>query len=529
MRLLLLAALLPVPAVAQLAPVGVPRGHLRIELTGALDGFDQRYFGGAVEELGADLASPALGSNRIPSLTGADERLARITGDPSTHISLGGFPATADASRTIGVVGLAMGLSSRITVFARLPVMRTRITLATPFDSTSGAAGVNPADPLLGTTAGAAQTSGFLAAFDAALGQLQQRLSAGSYNGDPGQRALAEATLADGTALRDDLGGLLADPATAAPFLPTGTSAAGAAVTGRIQTLQTTLDTQLGVAGFDELPALPEQRVSQDQLTAFLTDQSGPIAGRLDEGRFSQRGDAEAGLTLTLLDRWRHDARGIGVRAAVTATGRLPTGFRERPIRFLDLGTGTGHSAAELTLTTDVGVGRLGARLIGSYERTFAADYVARVTAAEQPFAPSTALRTVRAEPGDAVFLSAQPFLRVAPPIAVTVGVSYWRRAEGTVVYATAADSIAGVPASILARDSRVSATVFRAGVTYAAAGAQAPGGRGLPLEASWTYERVVGASGGRVPKLNRLRADVRLYVRVWGGRGREKAGEEGP
>ncbi len=519
MRLRVFAALLfaAAPAAAQLAPVGVPRGQVRIELTGALDGYDQRYLAGSLGELGADLASPALGSDRISPLGPADERLVRITGDPSTRLNLGSFPVTADASRTLGIVGLAVGLSSRITAFARLPVMRTRLTLVTPFDSTSGNAGVNPADPLLGTADGAAQTSAFIQAFDAALTQLQQRLASGTYDGDPAQRGLAEATLASGAALRGDLNGLLADPATASPFLPTAGSAAGGAVTGRIQDLQATLAAGLGVPGFDELPALPVQRVSQDELTLFLTDQSGPIAGRLDEGRFSQRGDAEAGLTFTLVDRWRYDARGTGVRAAVTATGRLPTGFRERPIRFLDLGTGTGHAAAELTLTTDVGLGRFGVRLLGGYERSFAADYVARVTAADQPFAPASALRTVRAEPGDAVSLSAQPFLRVAPPIAITAGVSYWRRGAGTVEYATEADSIPGIPAAILARDSRISATVFRAGVTYAAAGAQAPGGRGLPLEASWTYERVVGASGGRVPKLNRLRADVRLYLRLWG------------
>ncbi|MGH7630004.1 MAG: hypothetical protein ACREOF_11620, partial [Gemmatimonadales bacterium] len=509
---------MPSAAFAQLAPVGVPRGMLRLELTGALDAFDQRYLNGSVGELGADLASPALGSDRIPSLVAAEERLARITGNPTTRINLGTFPVTADASRTVGIVGLAAGLTSRITLFARLPLLRTRVTLITPFDSTTGTAGVNPADPLLGHAEGAAQTGAFLQSFDTALEQLEQRLSSGAYDSDPARRALAAATLSDGTALRGDLGGLLVDPATASPFLPTRASAAGTAMTGRIEGLQSALAAELGVAGFDGLPALPEQRVSQDELTAFLTDLSGPIAGRLDEGRFSQRGDAEAGLAFTPIDRWRYDARGAGVRVAITATGRLPTGFRERPIRFLDLGTGTGHAAAEVTLTTDVGVGRFGARLIGSYQRSLAADYVARVTAAEQPFAPSSALRTVRAEPGDAVFLSAQPFFRVAPPIAVTAGLSYWRRAEGTVAYATVADSIPGIPASILARDSRVRVTVFRAGVTYAAAGAQAPGGRGLPLEASWTYERVVRASGGRVPKLSRLRADLRLYVRLWGG-----------
>jgi hypothetical protein len=519
-RLFLVAALLiaAVPAAAQLAPVGVPRGLVRVELTGILDGYDEQYVNGVAGELGADLASPALGSDRIPLLAGADERLARVTGDPSFRLNIGTFPVTAAANRTVGILGAALGLTSRITLFGRLPLMRTQLAITTPFDSTSGSVGVNPADPLLGTGAGASQTAAFIDAFDVALLQLQQQLSAGTYNGNPAQRSLAEATLADGAALRADLSELLRDPTTASPFLPTATSAGGAAVTSRIRGLQTTLSTELGVTGFDQLPALPEQRVSQDELTAFLTDQSGAIRGRLDEGRFSQRGDAEAGVTFTLVDGWRYDAKGTGVRAAITATARFPTGFRERAIRFLDLGTGTGHAATQVTLTTDLGLGRLGARLIGSYERSFAADYVARVTSPDQPYAAATALRTVTADPGDAVLLSVQPFLRLTPPIAITAGLSYWRRGEGTVTYATVADSIPGVPASILSRDSEISATVFRAGVTYAAAGARAPGGRGLPLEASWTYERVVDASGGRVPKVTGMRADLRLFVRLWGG-----------
>ncbi|MGH2667648.1 MAG: hypothetical protein ACRDH5_00745, partial [bacterium] len=245
---------MPSAAFAQLAPVGVPRGMLRLELTGALDAFDQRYLNGSVGELGADLASPALGSDRIPSLVAAEERLARITGNPTTRINLGTFPVTADASRTVGIVGLAAGLTSRITLFARLPLLRTRVTLITPFDSTTGTAGVNPADPLLGHAEGAAQTGAFLQSFDTALEQLEQRLSSGAYDSDPARRALAAATLSDGTALRGDLGGLLVDPATASPFLPTRASAAGTAMTGRIEGLQSALAAELGVAGFDGLP-----------------------------------------------------------------------------------------------------------------------------------------------------------------------------------------------------------------------------------------------------------------------------------
>ena len=41
-------------------------------------------------------------------------------------------------------------------------------------------------------------------------------------------------------------------------------------------------------------------------------------------------------------------------------------------------------------------------------------------------------------------------------------------------------------------------------------------GGRGLPVDAGWTYERVVSASGGRVPDIHRIRARLRVYLGLW-------------
>jgi hypothetical protein len=35
-------------------------------------------------------------------------------------------------------------------------------------------------------------------------------------------------------------------------------------------------------------------------------------------------------------------------------------------------------------------------------------------------------------------------------------------------------------------------------------------------VDAGWTYERVVGASGGRVPDIHRIRARFRLYLALW-------------
>jgi len=89
------ALCLPGAAWAQFSPVGVPKGLLRLELDGALETVDRRYLGGVSEEYAADLASPALGADRIPGLASPDAALARITGAPAASLDLGGLTATA--------------------------------------------------------------------------------------------------------------------------------------------------------------------------------------------------------------------------------------------------------------------------------------------------------------------------------------------------------------------------------------------------------------------------------------------------
>lgn len=510
------ALLLPTTAAAQLAPVGVPRGTLRLELGGAFENWDERYRDGALEPLAADLASPALGSDRLPALADAEARIGRITGDPTFRLNLGTLTANAQASRNVGTIGLAFGVTSRLTVFGRLPLVQGQLQPTIAFDSATGATGVNPSDPLLGSATGIAQTAQFFQQFDDALGTLQARLNGGAYDASAGQKALAQATLTAGSALRGDLFGLLLDPTTASGFLPLATTAAGQAIATRVAALQSTLAGSLGVPGFAALPALPDQRVSQAELTSYLTNPSGPVGGTLDATNIRQRGDAEIGAAYTLVDRWNTDAKGRGLRIAGSAALRLPTGFRERADRFLDVGTGTRTRAATVGVTADLGSGIFGMRLAGSYQRQFATEYSARVTPPSQPFAPASQIRTIRSDPGDVVALSARPFIRLAPPLAIVAGIDYWRRGAAVISYTSQADSIPGVSASVLATGTRANATTLAFGVTYSNPGRLLAGGTGLPLDVSWTVERVIGSGSGLVPKVQVVRAELRLYQRLF-------------
>jgi hypothetical protein len=503
-RLAVLACLLVPSALrAQLAPVGVPAGILRVDLDGALESWDQRWRDGAREPLGADLSSPAAGSDLFPSLGDADARIGRITGLPDFRLNLGTLTTDAVADVGRGSLGLALGLTRSLTVFGNIPLVQARVQSAIQLDAATADAGVNP---------GAAEEAGFFQELDASLTALSGRIAAGDFDADPALKARAQATLDAGSALRSDLFGLLADPVTASPFVPTATSPAGTAIGSRVAGLQTTLATDFGVAGFTTGVALPDTPVTRDDIVGLLGDPAGPIVLRTAESKVTFRGDAEAGLALTLADHWDRGARRGGFRAAVEGLVRFPTGRVARPDRLLALGTGDGQTDVELRLTTDLGAGRWGLRAEGMYNRQLAADYLVRVAPPTQPLAGIDLLSVVRRDPGDVVSLAVRPFFRLAPTLAIQGSAMRWSRGADEVGYLTPADSVPGVSASVVAQDTKASATVLGIGITYSSPGRLRPGGKGLPVDASWTYERVVAASGGIVPDSHRTRAGLRVY-----------------
>jgi hypothetical protein len=493
---------MPVRAEAQLAPVGVPGGTLRVELEGSLATFDRQFRNGEREGYGTTLSSPALGSDRIPLLADADQRIARIISSPGYRLNLGALTTDALADVGTGFLGLGIGLTSRITIFGRIPLVRSRVQTATALNSTGADAGLNP---------GQAGQQPFFENFDAAIATLAGKLAAGDYNADPSARALAEATLADATALRADLFGLLADPITASPVVPTNASTTGAAVLGRIASLQATLASNLGVPGFDAAPQLAGSPLGPDGLRQLLTSS---LALRTDDAPVSFRGDAEVGAALTLVDRWDRGSRRGGFRTAISGMVRLPTGVRERSDRPLDLGTGEGQADIQVDLITDVGSGSLGARLGGSYVRQLSSDVQLRL-AAPGTFVGPERLAFVRRDPGDIIAINVQPFIRLARTFALQVGLQHWSRKADQVSYRSPADALPGIDPSIVAEPA-ANATMFSAGVTYSNPGRLQAAGTGLPVDAGMSYERVIRSGSGTVPNAHRVRGSFRVYFGLW-------------
>jgi len=497
---------LPARLAAQLPPIGVPGGVVRVELDGSLATFDQRFRGGRLESYAADLSSTALGSDRMPVLADADARIGRIIGNASYRINLGGLTTDAHADVGTGFLGVSLGLTSQITIFGRIPLVRSRVQSVMQLDPSSADAGLNP---------GEGSQLPFFEELDAALGTLSGKLAAGDYDADPSLRALAQATLTDATTLRTDLFALLADPATASPALPTSASVAGTALDARVIALQTTLSGNLGVSGFSLTPALPEAALTEAELAQIFSAPDG-LALRLAQSTATFRGDAEVGAALTLIDSWDRGASRGGFRTAISGLVRLPTGRREQSDRPLDLGTGEGHTDVQVNLVTDLGAGPIGARLTGSYVRRLPATIATRVSAPSQPFVGPDRLRSVRRNPGDVLSFGAHPFFRLARTFALQAGVEHWSRRTDSYSYAAPGDALPGIDANVLAEDSKVNATLLSVGITYANPGALRPGGTGLPVDASWSYERVLRSGGGRVPDTHVVRGQFRVYFGVW-------------
>ena len=503
-RLAALACLFAPSAVrAQLAPVGVPAGAVRVDLYGALDSWDHRWRDGVREPLGADLSSPALGSDVLPFLSDADARISRITGLSGYRLNLGALSTDVLATEGRGVLGLALGLTRSITIFGNVPLVEARVQRHFALDPSGADAGPNP---------GAAEEGAFFQQLDASLTALSGRIAAGDFDGDPALKARAQATLAGATSLRTDLFGLLADPTTASPFVPTATSTAGTAIASRIADLQTTLASDFGVSGFTAEPALPTASVSVDEFVGFLADPAGPIATRPGESKVTFRGDAETGIALTLVDHWDREQHRGGFRVAAEGLVRLPTGRVAPTDRLLAVGTGDGQTDVELHLTADLGSGKVGLRAEAMYNRQLPADYLARVAPPTQPLAPLDRLSAVRRDPGDIVSIAVRPFFRLVRTFAIQGTAIHWSRGEDKVSYLTTLDSIPDVPSSVLAQDTKATATILGIGVTYSNPGAMRPGGRGLPVDASWGYERVVRSSGGIVPDRHSMKARFRVY-----------------
>jgi len=513
---LLAGTLLPSALPAQFIPLTVPRGYVGMELRTGFSSWDERFRDGVSEPAGADFTRAAIDGSWLPALAAADVRLARLTGLTGASLHAGGYGATQ--LTTLGDLGfgLQIGITRRLTLTGLVPLRQVRVQTIAGYDSTDANSGLNPADPALGSAAALSSTLAFFLEFDAAIDGIATGLASGTWAGDPTTEALARSTLTRAQQMRDDLYALLVAPDTRAPFVPLSGSPIGAALLAGIGDLQGRIGTDLGVPGFSRQPVLPSALPTSSDWDQFLTDGAGPMAGSLAAPTYMALGDIELGASYLLLDQFDRVEGGLQVRAALQGTVRLRTSQLDNPNRFFDLGTGDRQPDAEVSLVTDLARGRAAVRLVGSYNRQFAGNQQRRIGPPDQPFQEVRTLAALRRDPGDVVGVGVFPAYRFTRTLAFLAGAEWWRRGADTYAYAEGQPPLAGLDPQVLAAESSATAVTVRAGLTLAHPGEPGPAGGGTPLAASVTWERVVSATGGRVPKTESVRATLRIYSRFW-------------
>ena len=507
LRRLPLAACLSVLAaprsVGQLPLITVPRGALRIDLSGALYPNDRIWDGGSTRPLGSTLDGAA-----NPLVASLQANLGQLLGQPVSGLSLGTVTAVAAREHGVGNIGLAYGLTRRITLFTTVPLVFARSRVSITSDGSTSRVGLNPAHPTFGT---AGTDAGFFSQFDQALDSLSARVQRGDFTGDPSTLALAQQTLASATAMRAGLFTLLADPARASPVLPTASDAYGVQLLAQISGLQSTLSGRLGVGGFTAAPALPDTPLTLAQFASLVNSPAG--FGLTTSNSLPQLmlGDVEAGLAVALVTSGE-PGRGSWSGAWLRATARFPTGSAANPSILLDQGTGDKHPALELDGIFEIGRRRLGVRTELSFQHQLARSILQRIGPPDQVLVPASFLAAVTSQPGDSFSIAARPFIAFAPHLALTALAQYWSRGSSRTSYLAGQPPIPGVDPTLLDTGSSGSAIVAGLGLSYSYTGAGRDGRTGLPIEAGWSIERTISSGRGIFPDPLTSRMSLRIY-----------------
>ncbi len=496
---------------AQLPPISVPKGLTRFTMDGALGSYDHRFFDSRREPLASDFAKDSVGANFFGALTAVEEILKRVTGIPTAGLNIGSTNALQQISVGTSGIGLAHGLTRRLTIFGYMPFTRVTVQAHISLDSTGARSGFNPADPIFGDPSGAGQTASFFAQFNGALANLQEALDGGAFDNDPAKKQQAQQTLTDGTALHSDLFALILDPARST-FMPKATSPEGVALLNKIAALQNLLVNNFGVTGFTLTPSLPTSGIGDEAFQELLTNPDGPIAGSLDVPNIYTLGDVEVGAAYLLLDNRSETGEGIALTGEAMA--RLPTSKLDRPELLFDLGTGDRQPDAEFRLTADLVARRFGIRMAGGYAIQLSGKLQRRIAPPSQPIAYASTLAAVTRTPGNVVVFSAQPFYRITPTFAFVAGARYASRSMDTYDLFENQDSIPNAPPSLLAEESARKWYEVSGGLAYSSPHIPLGDKPKMPMDAGMMFSSVVGASGGRVPAAVTVRAYLKLYAR---------------
>lgn len=501
--LLLLAA----PLGAQLPMMTAPSGTLRIELGGGFFPTDQRFVDGTRLGLGEAIAGTRLDASTITLVPDMSAALAPLLGRPASSGSLGGLTALAERQRGVGTIGLAWGITRRLTFAATLPIVSVRTQVQLRGDTAGATLGLNPGDPSLGTSEGVGQNAAYFEQFNAALTVLAQQVADGAYAGSPALQALAQQTLAEGGAYAADLAAVLAST----PILPVLGSTDAEFLRGLAESYRSRFEEAFGITTVTTTPALPAAPLSADDFDALLTAPTGLGLRPFGEDPIVGLGDVRLELTGLLTSRGAPgEASWLGVWGH--AGGTLATGTPPRPDALLDQGSGEGHGTVFAGVTAELGRGRLGVRAHARYTRPLAAEVAARVGPSRVLLRGANRQGVLTRQAGSALAISAQPFVRLAPRLAITGSLLWWQRGDDAWSWGAAQAPIAGLDPAVMNDGTGADAFLVGIGLSYSHDGNHRDATGRMPVEAAFGLERTVRSGSGAVDAPMTARVTFRLY-----------------
>lgn len=505
-------ALFAAPAAAQLPLMTAPSGTLRIEMGGGFFPTDQRFVNGTKQSLGETIGGAHLDAGSIALIPDMATVLASLLGRPASGGSLGNLTAIAERQRGVGTIGLAWGITRRLTLAATLPIVSVRTQIQLRADTTGATLGLNPGDPFLGTAQGLAQNAAYFGQFAAALEVLAQQVANGAYVDTPALQQLAEQTLTEGGAYQTALAGALAST----PILPVVGSTDAEVLRGLAESYRLRFEEAFGITTVTTVPAFPATPLSAEEFDALLAAPTGLGLRPFGEDPIVGLGDVHLELTGVLT---AHGTPGDGAWLGVWghAGGTLATGTPPRPDALLDQGTGEGHGTLFGGVTAEFGRGRVGVRGHARFTRPLSGEVETRVGPRGLLLLGANRQGFLARQAGSTFAVSAQPFVRLAPRLAITGSVLYWQRGEDAWSWGAAQAPLAGLDPAIMNEGTGADALLVGVGLSYSHDGNHRDATGRMPVEAAFAVERTVRSGSGIVDAPMTARVTFRLYKALKG------------
>jgi hypothetical protein len=485
-----------------------PPGTLRIEFGGSFSPASREHADGSLRDLGDPLTIAERTAATSPLVADMASRLGGLLGRGSDGGSLGSITADLSFQRGVGTIGLALGVSRRLTGFATIPIVSVRTEARLVTDATGATLGLNPVldnDP---------RTGAFFAAFDDAITTLKTRIEAGEYAGNPELEVAAAAWYTEAFELREAMADLLFTDGRLSPILPLAGTPDATDLLAAVGEAQGRFTDEFGVP-FTGAPALPTTVVTDEQVTSLIGDRAGYGYLPFDGQPFVALGDIELGVAFELARRGNPgEASWSG--AWLLGSGTLATGTAPRDNVLRDQGTGDRQSDLILAAIGEAGRGRLGLRAELGYRIQQKTDRLVRIGSRDEFLRPVSRTAPVTWKPGNSFRLVARPFFRLANHLALTASIGYLDRGADTWSYVAGGIPASGGDPASMGAGTGVSRLDLGLGVSYAHDGVSREGIRRMPVEAGLSVERTASSGSGLVPDGITTRVWFRVSKRLF-------------